>query len=69
MSVERITVVLDSLEAQALQRLASAELRKPQQQARYLLRQALGLTSEDDQSQPMHNRAGDVLADSSAVAS
>lgn len=58
MNLERITVVLDDSEAEALHRLASAELRKPQQQARYLLRQALGLTSEDVLPQQNTDRVG-----------
>lgn len=53
MTVEHLTIVLDEKEAAALHRAARTDLRKPQAQARYLLRLALGLA---EQSQEMHNR-------------
>ena len=66
--ITRVSIPMSMEERELLRALANAELRDPREQARYLLRQALGLTSEDVQSQPMHNRASQVFPDSSAVA-
>lgn len=64
----RIYVPLSKEEFVTLQGIASNEYRHPRDQARYLLRQALGLT--EAKSQPMHNRAGQGSeATPSAVAS
>lgn len=65
----RITVPLSRDEFVALRDTAGSEYRHPRDHARYLLRQALGLTSEDDQPQQMHNRTGVRQDIASAVAS
>ena len=52
----RITILLSRDEFTALREKAISEYRHPRDQARYLLRQTLGLATDDVQSQPMHNR-------------
>ena len=44
-SYERLTVVLNESEMQQLRQAARADLRRPSDQARYLLRLALGLAA------------------------
>lgn len=51
-----INLRLSRDEFERITAIARRELRTPRDQARYLLRQALGLT--EAKSQPMHNRAG-----------
>lgn len=48
----QITIVLNQTEMAALRSLSDSALRRPKDQARYILRQALGLT--DDRSTPSH---------------
>jgi len=67
MEMTWITVPVTIEERESLRAKAHQELRSPRDQARLLLRQALGLATSN-QSNQMHNRAGEVLADSSAVA-
>lgn len=68
-AIRRVTVPLTEDECNALRRLANAELRDPREQARYLLRAALGLTGDAQIAMPQNakNGAGIVLADTSAV--
>ena len=69
MAIERITVVLDSAEAAALRNAARADLRRPRDQVRHILRLALLGAEESPPAAPTNsNRAGDVLADTSAAA-
>lgn len=44
----KITLVLDRSETLALNHSATAELRRPRDQARYLIRQALGLVESQN---------------------
>lgn len=68
MGIERLTLVLDSAEAAALRSAARAEMRRPRDQARYLLRSVLLGESTSGASTTNSNSAGRVLADSGAVA-
>lgn len=56
MSYTRITVPLSREELNALRDAADREYRHPRDQARYLVRQALGLTSEEK-----HNGAAQAV--------
>lgn len=47
----RMTVPLSNAEKQALIRIAEAELRHPRDQARVMLRRALGLTNDEETGQ------------------
>jgi hypothetical protein len=60
-TITRVSIPMSIEEREALRAMAIAELRDPREQARYLLRQALGLKCEEAQSQPMHNRTGAVI--------
>jgi hypothetical protein len=60
----RITVPLSKDEFAALRDTAGNEYRHPRDHARYLLREALGLTGE---TRPNANRASEILADPSAI--
>jgi hypothetical protein len=60
-AMTRIYVPMTSDEWLELVRVSQDECRHPREQARYLLRQALGLTCEDSPSQQKHNRAGAVI--------
>lgn len=55
-----VNIRLSREEYSQLTQQAQRELRHPRDHARYLLRQALGLTSEDVLPQQAHNRAGAV---------
>ena len=55
---ERLTLVLSQGEMEALRRAAQAELRRPREQARYLVRVGLGMTDQEK-----HNGAVRLLAD------
>lgn len=66
--VTKIYVPMTSDEWLELVRVSQTECRHPREQARYLLRQALGLASEDVQAQQMHNRAGQGSEAPSAAA-
>ncbi len=69
-AIRRVTVPLTEDECNALRRLANAELRDPREQARYLLRAALGLTGDAVQPSPNANRgAKDFDPQRAAVAS
>jgi hypothetical protein len=57
MSPLQMSITLNSSESDALRRSALRDLRRPKDQARYLLRLALGLVGDTAQSQPMDNRA------------
>lgn len=50
MTIERLTLVLDTTEAAALRKVALANYRRPRDQARYLLRIALLGEKEPEQS-------------------
>lgn len=57
MAIERITVVLETEEAEALRSAARADLRRPQEQARYLLRaQLLGKTADKPLTSPTNGK-------------
>ena len=51
----QLTITLDGFESDALRKSALSDLRRPKEQARYLLRQALGLASEDVRPQQMES--------------
>ncbi len=53
MSYRTMTIVLSSEEAAALRASADADLRKPADQARYLLRVALGLSAGSPPAVPV----------------
>jgi hypothetical protein len=55
-AIRRVTVPLTEDECNALRTMANAELRDPREQARYLLRAALGLSGNDVQPRPNANR-------------
>jgi hypothetical protein len=56
MANERMTIVLNELEASRLRSIAQSSLRQPRDQARFILRQALGITEMGQLSQEMPNR-------------
>ncbi len=49
-TLTRITIPVSLEEKETLRRVAHTQLRDPRDHARYLLRQALGLTSVDNQN-------------------
>jgi hypothetical protein len=51
-----VTIILNDRETQALRLSANKALRKPKDQARYLLRIALGIEANGAPSQEKHNR-------------
>ncbi len=55
-AIRRISVPLTEDEREALRTMANAELRDPRDHARYLLREALGLTGDTVQPRPNANR-------------
>jgi hypothetical protein len=65
----QVTITLDARESELLRREAMWELRKPRDQARYLLRQALGLTEFDQMksANQTQNGAGVRQDNASAV--
>lgn len=64
MNYERLTIVVTKAEMDALRDISQRELRRPRDQARLLLRSALGLTD-----QKTHNDAGfTVTGETGAVA-
>ena len=61
MDITRLTVVLEKPYSDALNRKAREEMRTPQQQASYLLRQALG-NAEPQQSKSIdHTKSGTTV--------
>lgn len=67
MSYSRITVPLSREELNALREAADRDYRHPRDQARYLVRQALGLTDKPP-SEGKHNGAGTALGSSTGAA-
>ena len=65
---KRVTIPLTEEECEALRAAANAELRDPRDQARYLLRQALGIGSNQVLLPKKDNHAGNVLADTNVIA-
>jgi hypothetical protein len=57
-AIRRVTVPLTEDECNALRRLANAELRDPREQARYLLRAAMGLTGDGGDAMPQNAKNG-----------
>lgn len=68
-SMTRVSIPMSICERDALRALANAQLRDPREQARYMLRQALGLTCEEVQPQQMESHTSNVLADTGVAAS
>ena len=67
MSYRTITIVLSDSEINALRKSAEMELRRPRDQARYLVRQALGLADKPPSAEN-HNGAGTALGSSTGAA-
>jgi hypothetical protein len=67
MSYTRITVPLSREELNALRDAADREYRHPRDQARYLVRQALGLADKPPDA-GKHNGAGTALGSSTGAA-
>ena len=66
--VTRVSVPMTCEEREALKRMARIQLRHPRDQARYLLRAALGLTEVEVGLSPTANRGGEVVETHAAVA-
>jgi hypothetical protein len=64
MQMTRINIPVTNEELEALQSFAQRDLRHPRDQARYLLRAAMGMNGDDVQSRPNANR---VAVDSEAL--
>jgi hypothetical protein len=60
MSYRTMTIVLSDDEVNALRRSAEVDLRRPRDQARYLVRQALGL-AEKPPATEKHNGAAQAV--------
>ncbi len=67
MSYRTMTIVLSDDEVNALRRSAEVDLRRPRDQARYLVRQALGLVDKPP-NEGKHNGAGTALGSSTGAA-
>ncbi len=67
---KQFSIYLDEKETKRLAQIAQQECRRPTDQVRFMLRSALGLSEEQNMEsfQEKHNRASQVLPDSSAVA-
>ena len=65
MSYRTMTIVLSDDEAHALRRSAEVDLRRPRDQARYLVRQALGLAEPNGEK---HNGAVTALGSDTGAA-
>ena len=68
MQPTQITITLDARESRVLREQAFRELRKPKDQARFLLRQALGLNEGESRHPEMGNCTNEVLGDLCTVA-
>jgi hypothetical protein len=68
MQMTRINIPVTNEELEALQSFAQRDLRHPRDQARYLLRAAMGMNGDDVQSRTNAKRASKILADPSAIA-
>ena len=67
MSYRTMTIVLSDDEENALRKSAEVDLRRPRDQARYLVRQALGL-AEKPPSGGKHNGAAQAVTGNSGAA-